>query len=470
MDKTSNASEGDAKPRRLLDIVLSWPLEDVLNENLYKHKVHKIPETFKSATDYKNSFIPLLCEETRTDLSSSLSGVSRAPICEIKKVIKSKQLQLPKAQKHFKQFRHKIQLKSTFYSVEDGGDYEPGSGDLIAFTNIRPKSLDDLNTLKSPYHIGYVDRPKKRFSDMVSVLSSKCLKTDTEHDFGNREEPKLYAVYLMNMTTNLRISNALNSPSEGEHLNIIKTVLGPHLISGENCQNCLSEENCQASFTKEDMIIRSQKLNESQEDAVSSSANMINCNHSNVKLIWGPPGTGKTKTVACLLFSLLELKTRTLTCAPTNTAVLQVAIRLHRLVMDSLELETYGLGDIVLFGNSKRMKLSSHPGLVDIFLDNRVENLKRCFDSNIGWETNLRSMIRLLKSMEKFTLRKKYRAVFAFIYKQKFVEQREKLKLLMQTLYTHMPKSFISLETVKKMLQALDLLRSLGISLWQAKF
>lgn len=197
---------------------------------------------------------------------------------------------------------------------------------------------------------------------------------------------------------------------------------------------------------------------------------MINCHHSNVKLIWGPPGTGKTKTVACLLFTLLKLKTRTLTCAPTNTAVLQVAIRLHRLVTDSLELETYGLGDIVLFGNSKRMKLSSHPGLVDVFLDNRVENLKRCFDPNIGWETNLRSMIRLLKSMEKFALKKKHRAVFAFIYKQKFGEQREKLKLLMQTLYTHMPKSFISLETVKKMLQALDLLRSLGISLWRAKF
>jgi replication-associated recombination protein RarA len=51
---------------------------------------------------------------------------------------------------------------------------------------------------------------------------------------------------------------------------------------------------------------------------------MINCHHSNVKLIWGPPGTGKTKTVACLLFSLLKLKTRTLTCAPTNTAVLQL--------------------------------------------------------------------------------------------------------------------------------------------------
>ncbi|CAK8538107.1 unnamed protein product [Lathyrus sativus] len=466
MKTTSNASGEDLKPIRLLDVVLSWPLEDVINENLYKDKVHKIPETFKSPTDYKNSFIPLLLEETRADLSSSFTAVSRAPFCEIKKVVSSKQSRLPKAQKQFKQFHHKLQLKSTIHSGGDGGNYEPGSGDLIAFTNIRPKSLDDLNTLKSPYHIAYV-RAKNQFSHTVSVLSSKCMKMDIENEFWNNNEQKLYVVYLINLTTNIRISNALNSRPEGEHLNIIKTVLGSHLISGENCQNCLSEENSQASFIKEDMIICSQKLNECQQDAVLSSIDMMNCNHADIKLIWGPPGTGKTKTVACLLFSLLKLKSRTLTCAPTNTAVLQVAIRLHGLVMDSLEHDRYGLGDILLFGNSKRMKLSSHPGLEDIFLDNRVENLMECFDPITGWKTNLRSMIRLLNSMEEFA-KKKRKAVFG--YRWRFGEQTKKLKFLMQSLYTHMPKSCISLETVKKMLQALDLLRSIGISMWQVKF
>ncbi|GAU32057.1 hypothetical protein TSUD_214120, partial [Trifolium subterraneum] len=229
MKKFSSASEDDHKPRRLLDIVLSWPLEDVLNENLYKDKVHKIPDTFKSATEYKTTFIPLLFEETRTDLSSSLFGVSKAPFCEIKKVVYSKQLKVPKAQKQFKLFRHMIRLKSTFDSVEDGGNYEPANGDIIAFTNIRPKSLDDLNTPKSPYHIAYVNRGKKQFSDEIKVLSSKCMNMDIEHDLGNSNKLKLYAVFLMNLTTNVRISDALNSRSEGEHLNIIKRVLAPHL-------------------------------------------------------------------------------------------------------------------------------------------------------------------------------------------------------------------------------------------------
>ncbi|CAJ2652925.1 unnamed protein product [Trifolium pratense] len=492
MEKTSDTSEKDELDR-LLNIVLSWSLEDVLNENLYKNQVHKIPESFQSATDYKNSFIPLLFEETRADLSSSLYGVSHAPFCEIADVNESRQLTIPipEAQNQFIQFHHVIRLKSETESdeVENIGNYIPVSGDLIAFTHIRPKGLSELNTLKSPYRIAYVKEARKAWKelpDRISVLTSKCMNMDVENDLGNNKELsskcmkmdigydlwnnkelKLYAVYLMNMTTNVRIWNALNSISS---VKIMKRMMGPSQISGEHRQLCLSESDSESSdsessfINEEDMIIHSQNLNESQQDVVSSCVSMINCSHASTKLIWGPPGTGKTKTVACLLFSLLKLKTRTLTCAPTNTAIMQVAIRLHRLVMDSLEHDTYGLGDIVLFGHDKRMKLSSHTGLVNVFLDNRVENLMKCFHPTTGWKTNLANMIVLLESMEEFACTK------TSDYKEEFGKQRENLKLLMQTLYTHMPTSHISPEKLKEMLQALDLLRCLGISLSQAKF
>lgn len=71
------------------------------------------------------------------------------------------------------------------------------------------------------------------------------------------------------------------------------------------------------------MIIHSQKLNESQDDAISSCVSMMDRNHVDIKLIWGPPGTEKTETIACLLFSLLKLKTRTLVYASTNPAILE---------------------------------------------------------------------------------------------------------------------------------------------------
>lgn len=259
---------------------------------------------------------------------------------------------------------------------------------------------------------------------------------------------------------------------------------------------------------------------------------MINCCHNNTKLIWGPPGTGKTKTVACLLFSFLKLKARTLACAPTNTAVLEVAVRLHSLFTGSNEHKTYGMGDILLFGNRSRMKVDSYQGLRDMFLDYRVEDLKKCLDPSTGWKHILESMIQLLEeprkqyilyenknglmSLQDFAMRKDFHIVHAYrLYKgsqgnddsvsfEEFVQIKSKalaeqyqfykndkkkniltmddflkqefkvlsveLKLFMQTLYTHLPSSFISLETVKEMFRAQDLLRSLEMSLRQAKF
>ncbi|XP_058744789.1 helicase required for RNAi-mediated heterochromatin assembly 1-like [Vicia villosa] len=504
-DENENAAFG------FMEIVFSWSLRDILNENLYKKQVKKIPDTFSSSDDYKNSFIQPLLEETHSDLYSNMQGVSNAPFCEVLKIERDrKQFKLPKA------LFYLLSLKT---SQDINGKYEPEAGDLVAFTDIKPKRVDDLNTQRCSYNVGYVVAPKDEFSGEVSILSSKCM---FESDFRNNDK-KMYAVYLMNMTTNVRIWKALNSQSDGDHLDLIKKVLRPCHDGGENCKFC-----SQYAYTKED-IIRSQNLNESQEEAVSSCVGMLNCCHANTKLIWGPPGTGKTKTVACLLFSLLKLNTRTLTCAPTNTAILQVATRLLTLVMGSLEYDSYGLGDIVLFGNGKRMKVDCYPGLGDIFLDYRVKNLMQCFAPLTGWRRTLESMSQFLqdpknqylsesdhKSLEDFVRENHSHVLSAFssyrrisrndddimtfeeyvqklwkdiadeysdeiekdesfmtleqFVKKTFRELSEKLKYLIQTLYTHLPKSFISLATVKKMFRALELLRSIGISLFQAEF
>jgi len=142
-------------------------------------------------------------------------------------------------------------------------------------------------------------------------------------------------------------------------------------------------------------------LNKAQEEGVLSCLAARECSHKNtVKLIWGPPGTGKTKTVGSLLFTLLRRKCRTLTCAPTNVAVLEVTSRFVRLVMDSIDYHTYGLGDIVLFGNRKRMSIEDRDDLLDIFLDYRVNILARCFAPLSGWKHHLELVIRLLEIPE----------------------------------------------------------------------
>ncbi|KAK7372270.1 hypothetical protein VNO80_05645 [Phaseolus coccineus] len=516
-DITCSATEEDDDKHSFLDIVFSWNLKDALNEVLYKNKVQKIPETFRSVSSYLNSFITPLIEETHSDLCSSLKGVPRARLCEIIKVDRPKFFT--------KELLYIIRLNNKYDEVEDeeeenSGKYVPEAGDLFAFTDIKPKTTDDLNRPGRFYHIAYVCGPKDSITDEIPILSSKRMEMDFNEFMSNKSQ-KLYAVFLLNLTTNIRVWKALKSVSENDNLNIIKQVLQPEVNSVETCENCLSGDDDTLHRVTELCPLQSQNLNKSQYDAVSSCANMTKCGHNDIKLIWGPPGTGKTKTLACLLFCLLKLKHRSLACAPTNTAILQVAERLHGLVQGSLDYKTYGLGDIVLMGNKSRMRLDSCQGLQDVFLDHRVEHLAKCFAPLSGWKHSVESMIHLLEdpkkeyslyekengvimSLEDFVLKEYLGVARAFrAYKQRmmsndtmtlteyvklkrndifdqfqskqekksiwtieqFIKRRfevltKNLKSFMKTLYTHLPTSFISREQVKNMFEVMDLLDS----------
>ncbi|XP_061360505.1 helicase sen1-like [Gastrolobium bilobum] len=519
MEKSYNDKGEDLDLASLVEIVFSWTFNDVLNENLCKHKVRKIPETFLSTTYYMNSFIPPLIEEIHSELSSSLTGVSRAPFCEILTVERSRNFIITKG------MFYKISVKRTNNDDKDIGKYEPAVGDLIAFTDIKPKTKYDLNRPRRYYHIAYVHKSKES-TDEISILSSKSMDMEILSNFKSNNAPKLYAVYLLNLTTNVRIWKALNSELEGANMSMIKKVLQADSDNVEHCQLCFSEENHSVACSSVENIIQSQNLNESQKDAVLSCVTMKECHHNKtIKLIWGPPGTGKTKTVASLLFSLLKLKTRTLTCAPTNTAVLEVAARLQNLVKKSLEYDTYGFGDIVVFGNRSRIKVDCYPGLQDVFLDYRVDNLVKCFAQSTGWKYYLESMIKLLedpkeqyglyeqeeddlmsllefakhkyssykqheKNDDPLTLAQFFKKELTYIkeqyrsykddkknnvmtleqfFKLRFSFIAEKLKVYMRTLYTHLPTSLIPFEVVKKMSVALDLLKSLETSISKAK-
>lgn len=142
-------------------------------------------------------------------------------------------------------------------------------------------------------------------------------------------------------------------------------------------------------------------LNQSQEEAVLSCTALKDCYHkSTVKLIWAPPGTGKTKTIASFLFAMLKMKCTVVTCAPTNIAVVEVTRRVLKLASRSFDYGTYGLGDIVLFGNGKQMKIDEHEDLFDVFLDFRAHMLSKCFQPLSGWMYCLESMICLLENPE----------------------------------------------------------------------
>ncbi|CAD5333254.1 unnamed protein product [Arabidopsis thaliana] len=145
-------------------------------------------------------------------------------------------------------------------------------------------------------------------------------------------------------------------------------------------------------------ITRSSKLNSSQEAAILSCLETRDSNHKNsVKLIWGPL---KTKTVATLLLVLLKLRCKTVVCAPTNTAIVEVTSRLLALSNKYSEHATYGLGNIFLAGNQKRMRIKDTDYLRNVFLDHRISKLRKLFLSTCGWKQSLESIIDLLENTE----------------------------------------------------------------------
>ncbi|XP_014518833.1 uncharacterized protein LOC106776048 isoform X1 [Vigna radiata var. radiata] len=382
-------------------LILSWSLEDILNNDLYIDKVKQIPKTFLSVAHYLKSFTFPLIEETRTDLCSSMKMLSEAPVYEITDIAFSENYKPPH------DLLYQIEMKAVVDSDRKGDICEPEIGQLFTLTNTRLKCIDDLNKRGNSYLLGLIRKVRKKKDEEdvyeVQILASKPIKLEMYWQEDGTYVYGIYgfAAYLINITTNMRIWNALNSDPEGPDIHVIKQLLQPDPAVGGNCAQCFSSERYTIDVSNIGAVIRSFDLNKAQEEGVLSCLAARACSHKNtVKLIWGPPGTGKTKTVGSLLFALLKRKCRTLTCAPTNVAVLEVISRFLRLVMDSIDYHTYGLGDIVLFGNRKRMGVDDRDDLLDIFLDYRVNILARCFAPLSGWKHHLELVIRLLEIPE----------------------------------------------------------------------
>jgi hypothetical protein len=165
-------------------------------------------------TEYMNSFTYPLIEETHADLLSSISTLPLAP----RRVIWS--FKQTNESKPPKDFLYHVTLKNM---SESEGAYEPMVGDLIALTDVRPKSIEDLDRPNRPYLVAYVLKAKP--DNTLSILASKPILAEEQQV--NKKRETLYAICLINMTTNIRIWRALKSELEGGNLDIIRNVMQP---------------------------------------------------------------------------------------------------------------------------------------------------------------------------------------------------------------------------------------------------
>ncbi|KAI3972839.1 hypothetical protein MKX01_019497 [Papaver californicum] len=446
----------------LTKTVFSWSVQDIFNEELYKHKVEKIPECFESRREYLSSYTFPLIEETRAELCSRMEDITFAPWAEVISVEKVKPL------------GSLIQnLTVDFWRNLDNEKkkelYCPKPGDLFVLSNGLPELASDLDRVGITWTFGVVTSVKAKkgeeeeeFSDDFPSTSFK-VQTPKAIEIHEGMQNSLFAIFLTNMTTNTRIWNALGMYG---NMSIINQVLCPNSVVEEFCDLCSTQVD--SNWTDNVAAQLSATLNESQISAVVTSISAALCHHkSSVKLVWGPPGTGKTKTISILLNILLKRNYRTVLCAPTNVAVKEVALRVFQLVKEAYERDMgednqlSSFGDILLFGNKERLGVLDD--LDEIYLDYRVERLVEFFGL-IGWKHTFRSMIDILKNIgsqyQVFLENEKIiegegeeenETPISFL---EFTRNRYKavglpLQTYMNTLCTHFPKSLIFRHSVE---------------------
>ncbi|KAG0550415.1 hypothetical protein BDA96_01G336200 [Sorghum bicolor] len=427
--------------QNLSDIVLSWSVDQILDKDLLRDKVSKIPETFSSMEQYMTSYFGPLLEEVRDDMCSSMEDISNAPYAELLSVNSMRK----------GKGSYELSLGRWRGTTHGCGidNYKPKSADVLLISETKPANPSDILKQSKSCVIVWVskvngnkmtvkalrvmetgaqgderrpigankydklyDEDLDKSWEMLDreAMTSKCRNSSVhrnvwkeshkvekcrnlhgrnETETGESKRWSFYAMYLTNMVTYDRVWVVLRRGLSMDS-RIIRSMLGRNNYALGHCKYCINKSHDEI---KGDLC--NFELNDSQLDAVASCVLASECSHrSSVGLVWGPPGTGKTTTVAVMLQMLLMKEQRTLACAPTNMAVLQVASRLLELIGDFSLREHYSLGDIILFGNKDRLQIGKL--LSEIYLDDRVQKLLSNFNRQHGWKHCVDSVVTFL--------------------------------------------------------------------------
>ncbi|KAJ1399973.1 UvrD-like helicase, ATP-binding domain [Sesbania bispinosa] len=334
-----------------LKTIFSWSLEDIFNEDLYKDKVKHIDLSFRSVDHYFGSYVYPLLDETRAQICSSMEILSNAPFAEVISIEGARSYSRGRSRELYNVKTDSWKNRSSGHGKEL---YKTLVGDVFILADFKPETVNDL----------------QRVGKMWSfVLSAGIVQEENEDE---DEDAELMSTFKVIASKDIDLNEVEDS-----------------------CDYC-SLNNDDRTFQK-----LSSELNESQYKAISACLSSFQCNHkSTMDLIWGPPGTGKTKTLGTLLFTLLKMNCRTLVCAPTNVAIKEVASRVLSMVRASFDRKSdalfCALGDMLLFGNHERLKVGTD--IEDIYLDYRVKQLSMCFKPPTGWRYCFGSMIDLLEN------------------------------------------------------------------------
>ncbi|KAL5648067.1 hypothetical protein ACJX0J_042422, partial [Zea mays] len=349
-----NSFRGNKDYQSLFKEVLSWSIDDILRQKQHPFKVETIPNEFETWVGYTQAFRNPTLEEIWYQINSGMDTISRGLHIDCYE------------RKPDSKWKNKYKIK---LEVPKGKDM-PRKGDLMLLSArelehrdqiIQEGSFCAILVVMSANHGGYCKADCR--ATLMDVLLSQSPYGD------NLSQSSSYQVmHLTNMTTYERSWEVMMHGS-------IESSILTNLILSKN--NNRIDGDC-GYFTNKENISKfaSEGLNKSQIDAVGSCVSESKYSKASVHLIWGPPGTGKTKTVSMILCELLILpwKHKTIVCAPTNAALVQLASHLVSLVKKSSE-TSFLIRDIVMFGSEKLLKHTDND-LSEIFVKYSAENLR----------------------------------------------------------------------------------------------
>ncbi|KAK4344087.1 hypothetical protein RND71_037181 [Anisodus tanguticus] len=448
---SSRKKRGGGPKDDFINLVFSWSIDDILDDTLYQNQVEKIPESFDDVYHYLGSFPFPLLEETRADIAASLEVINKAPFGELIS------------------FNEVEPYGELFFCVTvdywrnlfgDGREpYRTLPGDIVIISDGKPETASDLQRVGWNWTFASVTDISDNENDGLSA--STKFKAKAARDIGISEgmQKSYYIVFLKQGEDKCDVCSA--SVNDGPAGEVINTLLS--------------------------------KLNDSQAKAIMTSLDTLKCHHKpSVQLIWGPPGTGKTKTTSVMLFILLKMKYRTLTCAPTNVAITQVASQLVKLIKESFKNTSAEmdpvcpLGDILLFGNKDRLKVGQDTE--EIYLDYRVDRLVECLGPVTGWKHCISStsgfledcvsqyniyvdneLIKLKELSDQEEARKEKEKISSLIdfARSRINSTSSSLRKCMFILCTHLPLCFIREENFEKMVRLISLLECFEGMLFQ---
>ncbi|OQU84722.1 hypothetical protein SORBI_3004G113500 [Sorghum bicolor] len=425
-----NTSRGESSPdpgHDLVRLIFSWSFHDIMNHNLFADKVKTIPDRFSGLMDYLEAFrLPLLeemREEMSTNLVDALSSSRHFPIDAVRALPVRKD-KSGDAQASPSMYRL---IVARGRGRRHGARDFPCTGDVVLLSDAtspcrRPADLTRDGRSCCLAHVRYANDSALAL-EMVAASERLEQQASTRYAFG---------VSLISLIPYERIWRCLDYAAAVQRKPALVRVVAGDVDDGH------------------DMRLPASPPPPCWRRGYPRS------------------GSGKTKTISVLLLLMSQQSAagcRVLTCAPTNTAIRQVASRLLELRKQqhpSGASDDGGgcLGDLLLFGNRQRMSIATGSSLDDIFLDTRLNRLRACFSPDTGWRQCLRSVEVFLSGRPRWWLHEdRRRNQVTFTGRSRFHQILQRLSSCFRTIMLHVPRAIIMESNYINIFALIDMLQ-----------